>query len=351
MPVDNKTKSRGIEDIASKKPGYLVPVEHLRFLLADGTTLINPFEYGWEQLIAMGEAGELWNPRREYSDIPQFAWYLKNHGMPTIKGVARKDENQATVAIPVEGHQRTICCVYWAQTQGENLVERIPFERMTVDSEIDRLKVALSSGLGRAWNPLEKAAIAARMEKAGLTRAEIAKMIPNSKGEMGVTTTAVNELITLSAATPLTQKLIVDNTVSASQVVDLIKEEGTPEAAERLLIEVATEEGIEIPGVNAPEVPEATPEATESEESSAEESGAIDEVAKARQKRAKGGNGGSTAPKITPGTVGKHRAKKNPAPGPSTEAMVVELSDAAWAAIADTDLAKIYRMFKKAALK
>ena len=159
---------------------------------------------------------EGFNVRYDMGDLQELCDSIVERGiMNPIHAYTKKgDINRYTI---VEGHRR-IAAVNLAIEQGklDGATFRIPMVKSKPMSDIDRTLSLITFNSGKPLHMLEEATVYERAIAYGATEAEMAKRTGRSK-------THVTNCLLLLTASKKTKKMIVDGSISSTQVINLLK--------------------------------------------------------------------------------------------------------------------------------
>jgi hypothetical protein len=209
-----------------------------------GQTLINPLRYPVEWLMERATKGELFNIRVEYNLEP-LVEYIREFGIPDrftgystvvpltedLIPFAHEDEikkGEFLVFVLTDGYRRSLSA-FTLLEQGLPLQDaEIPIDSEPIKSDEEYLSTMIRKGSGKPLTMLEKAEAARRLKQVyGWTNEKIAKIIPNTDGELGISTVQAGKLQTLALATTNTKALIKEGAIAATTVIELLRENGS----------------------------------------------------------------------------------------------------------------------------
>lgn len=227
------------------RAGYKVELKArlIRFRMEDGS-LIDPFSYQFQPkaLLDLMQSGKAWNVRKDY-DPTELIEVIRANGVPGTMvfykdfEVDSKTSEKREVLVVIEGHRRTIACVFLLSEGVE--VHSVRFDVDDSKSDIERTIVMLNSARNKPLTMLERADAVKRLQQLGMTNVEIARRIPSEKGDSTVTAANVGQLATLANATPRTRELIEKDLIKPSLVIDRIKAHNSADKAESELLPLA----------------------------------------------------------------------------------------------------------------
>ena len=170
---------------------------------------------------------EGFNVRYDMGNLQELADSIVENGIqnPIHAYTKKGDINRYTL---IEGHRR-IAAVQLAIKQGKlNPLEfRIPMVKGRNLSDIDRTYGLVTFNSGKNLTMLEEATVYDRLVNYGATATEIAKKV-------GKSPTHITNCLTLISANIATKKMVMDNVVTATLVIDLLKKKEPKEVEAEL---------------------------------------------------------------------------------------------------------------------